>query len=217
MVLLCAELERLLGPSKLPKPAKMPRVKREPKPPASLTRVPGVEKNIALGLELLELRSEIKSNYAFGRAVRRQFDIDGQHACEVMKVARVYGARPEIFTRLSWNALLHLASPALPAPAREALERRIVAGERIGALEIRAARGALKISRSPQPAKSGSRRSGRSSFQTVDGVHRRHVTPHQVSDCAVHQPLSLERAHAGEHRRHHIDAEVSPAAVDCGL
>ena len=41
MVLLCTELERLLGPSKLPKPAKMPRVKREPKTPASLTRVPG--------------------------------------------------------------------------------------------------------------------------------------------------------------------------------
>jgi hypothetical protein len=58
MVLLCAELERLLGPSKLPKP---PRIKREPKPPASLTRVPGVEKNIALGLELLALRSTIKT------------------------------------------------------------------------------------------------------------------------------------------------------------
>ncbi len=42
MVLLCTELERLLGPSKLPKPAKMPRVKREPKTPASLTRVPGI-------------------------------------------------------------------------------------------------------------------------------------------------------------------------------
>ena len=72
MVLLCTELERLLGPSKLPKPAKMPRVKREPKTPASLTRVPGVERNIDLGLRLLALRSTIKSNYAFGRAVRRQ-------------------------------------------------------------------------------------------------------------------------------------------------
>ena len=143
MVLLCAELERLLGPSRLPKPAKMP-VKREPKPPASLTRVPGVEKNIALGLQLLALRSTNKSNCAFGRAVRRQFDIDGQHAGEVMKVASAYGARPEIFTRLSWNALLHLASPTLPATARDALEHRIIVGERIGAPEIRAARGALR-------------------------------------------------------------------------
>ncbi len=104
----------------------------------------GVEKNIALGLQLLALRSAIKSNYAFGRAVRRQFDIDGQHACEVMKVARVYGARPEISTRLSWNALVHLASPRLPAAARDALEHRIIAGERIGAPEIRAARGMVK-------------------------------------------------------------------------
>jgi hypothetical protein len=35
-----------------------------------------------LGLHLLALRSAIKSNYAFGRAVRRQIDIDGQHARE---------------------------------------------------------------------------------------------------------------------------------------
>jgi hypothetical protein len=103
--------------------SKTVRAKTEQKPPASLTRVPGVEKNIALGLELLALRSAIKSNYAFGRAVRRQFDIDGQHSCEVMKVARVYGAKPEIYTRLSWNALLHLASPTLPAAARDALDK----------------------------------------------------------------------------------------------
>ena len=51
-------------------------------------------------------------------------------------MARRYGARPEIFTRLSWNALMHLASPTLPAAARETLERRIVAGERIGARTI---------------------------------------------------------------------------------
>jgi hypothetical protein len=68
--------------------------------------------------------------------------------------------------------------------AREALERRIIAGEHIGAPEIRASR---------------SRRSRRSSFQTVDGVHRGHVPTHQVSDCAVNQTLALERAHAGEH------------------
>jgi hypothetical protein len=104
-------------------------------------RVPGVEKNIALGLELLALRSTMKSNYAFGRQVRRQFDVDGRHACEVMKVARAYGTRPEIFSRLSWNALLHPSSPALPAAAREALEARIVVGQRIGAPEIRAGRG----------------------------------------------------------------------------
>jgi hypothetical protein len=157
MVLVCVELEKILGPSKLPK-LKAVRIKREPKPPRSLTRVPGVEKNIAVGLELLVLRSTIKGNCAFGRAVRRQFDIDGQFACEVMKVARVYGARPEIFKRLSWNALVHLSSPALPAAAREALEARIRAGEAISATEIRGARGARKAGTPRRQAEQPARR-----------------------------------------------------------
>jgi hypothetical protein len=52
---------------------------------------PGVEKNIALGLKLLALRATIKSNCAFRRRVRRQFEVDAKHAAEVMKVARLYG------------------------------------------------------------------------------------------------------------------------------
>jgi hypothetical protein len=141
MTLICVDLEKILGPSKLPKQPKPPRIKREPKPPRALTRVPGLEKNVAIGMKLLALRATIKGNCAFGRAVRRQFDIDAQDAAEMMKVARVYGSRPEIFTRLSWVALVTLSSPALPAAAREALESRIRAGEAIGAPEIRAARG----------------------------------------------------------------------------
>jgi hypothetical protein len=126
-------------------PAKSAKVEREPKPvPPRVTRV---EKNVALGLELLALRSTIRSNAAFGHAVRHRFNVDGQHACEAMKAARMYGHRPEVFTRLSWNALLHLASPTLPAAAREALEARILAGERIGAGECRAARGAVRMPR----------------------------------------------------------------------
>jgi hypothetical protein len=98
---------------------KPPRIKREPKQPRALTRVPGVERYIAVGLELLALRSTIKGNCAFGRQVRRRFDIDGQHACETMKVARAYGTRPEIFTLLSWNALVMLASPTIPPAVRQ--------------------------------------------------------------------------------------------------
>ena len=109
-----------------------------------MARIPIIERNIEIGLKLVALLSSAKSNREFGRPVRAQFDVDPQHACETMKVARLYGARPEIFTRLSWNALLHLASPAFPAAARETLERRIVAGERIGARTIRAACGALR-------------------------------------------------------------------------
>lgn len=139
--MVCLRLTEILGPSVLPKP---PKIKREPKPPASLTRVPGVERNVALGLELLKLRSAIKSNREYGRQVRRQFDIETKLAVNALKVARIYGVRPEIYTRLSWDALVTLSSPSLPAAVREALERRIIAGERIGAPEIRVASGALK-------------------------------------------------------------------------
>jgi hypothetical protein len=142
--LICVELEKILGPAVLPKPPKPVRGKREPKPPAYVARVPGVERNVALGLELLKLRSAIKSNREYGRQVRIQFDAETKLAVDALRVAKVYGARPEIYTRLSWNALVTLASPALPAAAREALEARICAGERIGAPEIRAASGALK-------------------------------------------------------------------------
>jgi hypothetical protein len=166
--LVAVELERLLGPSALPKPAK---VKIDRKPPARLTRVPGVEKNIALGLELMALRSAIKGNSAFGRQMRRQFDVDAQHAAEVMKVARVYGSRPEIFSRLSWNALLHLASPALSAAAREALEARIRAGEAISATEIRAARGPLKPT-GPGARPISRRRRWRRRPRTISPHHR---------------------------------------------
>jgi hypothetical protein len=123
-------------------PPKPVRVKAEPKPPISVTRIPGIEKNIRLGLDLLALRSTHRSNCAFGR-VRRQFEVDGQHACETMRVARLYGAKPEIYTRLSWNALVMLSSPSLPAAVRQDLETRVISGERVGEPEIRAARGAL--------------------------------------------------------------------------
>ena len=155
------KLTQILGSPFKPQPAKLPKVKREPKPPASLTRVRGVEKNVQLGLELLALRSAIKSHQEYGRQVRRKFDIETKLAVNALKVARRYGARPEIFTRLSWNALAHLASPTLPAGARQALERRIIAGERIGAPEIRRAHGELKAGKRGRQADQQAQRSSR--------------------------------------------------------
>jgi hypothetical protein len=72
--LICVELEKILGPSKLPKP-KVVRVRLPPKPPRAETRVAGVEANVELGRRLVALRSQIQSNRAYGRAVRAQFDI----------------------------------------------------------------------------------------------------------------------------------------------
>jgi hypothetical protein len=57
-------------------------VKQQRKPPRALTRVAGVEANVELGMKLVALRAELKSNRAFGRAVRAQFDIDTMHAVE---------------------------------------------------------------------------------------------------------------------------------------
>ena len=138
--LIAVELERILGPSRPPKPPKPPKVRSEPKPPRSRTRIAGVEANVALGAQLVALRSTIKSNCAFGRQVRRRFDIDGQQACELMKVARAYGDRPEIFTRLSWDCLVRLSSPSMSTTARRDIEARIIAGEKIVASDIDRAR-----------------------------------------------------------------------------
>ena len=54
-----------------------------------------------------------------------------------MRAARVYGDKPDIYRRLSWDALLTLSGT--PAPIRTELERRILAGERMGAPQIRRA------------------------------------------------------------------------------
>jgi hypothetical protein len=101
--ILCLKLEEILGPSVLPRTPKAKREKPEPK------RIRMNESHIALGTNLLELRNEISHSTSFGHAVRRQFDIDAKMASEAMAVARLYSDRPEIFTKLSWNALVTLA------------------------------------------------------------------------------------------------------------
>jgi hypothetical protein len=133
--------ERLAPIFVAPKPV---RVKAERKPSRAITRIPEIERNIALGLQLLELRAKIKSHCEFGRARRQLLDIDTQRAGHLMAVVRAFGTKPEVYRRLSWKALCDMSSPSFPLAAREALESRIIAGERIRAPEIRAARGALK-------------------------------------------------------------------------
>src|SRR6478752_38501 len=61
------KLWQIFGPDVAPvaKPAKL-----APKPPRALSRAPGVERNVALGLDLLKLRSAIKNNREYGRQVR---------------------------------------------------------------------------------------------------------------------------------------------------
>ena len=57
---------------------------------------------------------------------------------------------------------------------------------------------------------------GRPGLQTVDGMHRRPVSLHQIGDGAVHQALALQYVLAGAHERRHLDVEVAAAAVNLG-
>jgi hypothetical protein len=107
---------------------------------AARTRI--VEQNIALGRKLAALRDSLPSNRRFGAAVRKQFGLDDPlHVAEMMRAARMFGARPEIFRNISWHALTELASAATSDEDRREFETRISAGDRITGKEIVRARG----------------------------------------------------------------------------
>jgi hypothetical protein len=147
--LLYMRLVDILGPSKVIK-QKPVKVKLAPKPPRSITRIPENERNIALGIEIADVRSRVPSNKAFGRLRRERWpDLDTTTAVKLARVARLYGKRPDVYRRLSWNALVLLSSPTLTTAARHALEAQIAAGKDIKAPDIRRAR-ARRPARSPQ-------------------------------------------------------------------
>jgi hypothetical protein len=60
----------------------------------------GRERRVELGRRLAALRDNTPSDQKFGRAVRNQFGLDDPlHVAEMMRVARRYGERPEIFSK----------------------------------------------------------------------------------------------------------------------
>ena len=144
MTLLCLRLEEILGPSKLPKPPRPVRVELPPKPPRSVTRIPQIEKNIALGVGLLALRAATPGNSQFGRLARARFGVDQIQTSRAMRVARLYADRPEIYRAASWVTLVELSSPKMSSSVRQAIEAKIVTGESVTAPQIRKARGPLK-------------------------------------------------------------------------
>jgi hypothetical protein len=139
-------LWKLFGPDAAPE---APKVKQPPKQPRAVTRIPAIEKKIALGLQLLDLRSKAEGNIEFGR-LRRKLGVEPVSAQEALRVARVYGQRPEIYRRLTWQALVEMASPSLSAEARADLEAKIMAGDRFSHTQIRVRR----------PLRSGGRAQG---------------------------------------------------------
>ncbi|RZN14024.1 hypothetical protein CWO90_43755 [Bradyrhizobium sp. Leo121] len=58
----------------------------------------------------------------------------------MMRVARLYGERPEIFRTVGWRPLVELASSRTTAVPRRKFEARILNGERLRGAEIIRAR-----------------------------------------------------------------------------
>ena len=94
-----------------------------------------VERNITLGIDLLALRNAAGNNREFARMARQTFDIDPARAALYARVARAYGDRRDITSRVNWKALVALATTS--EPVRREFEERIVRGERIGAADIK--------------------------------------------------------------------------------
>ena len=129
-------------PEPPPKPSKKERIAADKQAAAAANRRL-VEQKIELGRKLVALRDTMPSNQKFSWTVRKQFGLDDPlHVAEMMRVARLYGERPEIFRSISWRALVELASTATSPAHREKFEARILAGERINGAEIIRARGA---------------------------------------------------------------------------
>ena len=100
-----------------------------------------VEQKIELGRKLAALRETIPNNRKFGQTVRKQFGLDDPlHVAEMMRVARTYGERPEIFQIVGWRVLEQLASSVTSEAQRREFEARILAGERVTGAEIIRAR-----------------------------------------------------------------------------
>jgi hypothetical protein len=129
-------LQELLGPPVIPK---QKRPQAPPKVEYAYARVPEVQRRVALGSELLALKATAGWRQ-FGRQAHAQFGIEPLAIASLTSVARLYANRPEITSRLSWNALTELSSRSLPASIRQDIEARILAGYRVVATDITKAR-----------------------------------------------------------------------------
>jgi hypothetical protein len=132
------KVRRILFPPQ-PEPVKAPSTRERraaEKRAAASARLAETERNLELGRKLIALREQTPSNKEFGRLRTRQFDIGATLGAEVMRVARLYGDRPEIHRKIRWRALVELSSTTMRESRRQAFERRIVAGENVKAKEI---------------------------------------------------------------------------------
>jgi len=136
------KLRRILSPSQ-PEPVKAPSGKERRAADKQITAAANrkiVEQKIELGRKLAALRDTIPSNQKFGWAVRKLGYDDPLHVAELMRVTRLYGARPEIFRNVGWRTLRELASSATSESQRKKFEALVLAGKRVSGAEIIRAR-----------------------------------------------------------------------------
>ena len=138
------KLRRILCPPRSEPPAKPSKQERiaADKQAAATARSKIVERKMDLGCKLAALRDSMPNNREFGATVRRQFGLDNAlEVAEMMRVARLYGDRPEIFGKVGWRVLAQLSSTVTSNAQRGKFEDRIVAGEPITGAEIIRVRG----------------------------------------------------------------------------
>jgi hypothetical protein len=134
------KLRRIFSPPPAPEPVKAPTEKERRAADKQVTAAANrkiVEQKIELGRKLAALRDTIPSNQKFGAAVRKRFGLDDAlSVAEMMRVARLYGDRPEIFRNVSWHALTELASSATSEAERQKFEALVLAGKRFTGAEV---------------------------------------------------------------------------------
>jgi hypothetical protein len=93
-----------------------------------------------IGRELIQMKEPAGYRQFRRDACRRFPDVVPNDIPELVRVAELYGARPEIWQAVPWCALNALASVSTPPEVRAATEAKIAAGERGIAKEVGARR-----------------------------------------------------------------------------
>jgi hypothetical protein len=134
--MLFLQLGEMLGPPVALRPAR-PAAKVRTR--YSEAQVAQVQHRVAVGVELLAMKATAGYRQ-FGRTAHDRFGLEPLAATPHMQVARLYGDRPDITSRLTWDTLKKLSAPSLPASIRQDLEAALMTGKRVVAGDIVRAR-----------------------------------------------------------------------------
>lgn len=101
-------------------------------------------RKIEIGQQLIEMK-RTAGRGKFLRLARQRHGLE--YSGEIgglMRVAALYGARPQVWQCVSWQVLHAIAEPSMPDELRSEIEARIEAGERVLVKDVVAARAALQ-------------------------------------------------------------------------